>query len=121
MRLSSMLRAILMAIGHLVRRSILPGSFLRCTLTLPPSTPSAQRSELSRKVAAGKIASMMPRSNACWGFSIRFCFSGLEMTTSRAFSMPIRFGSRYAPPQPGMMPRKTSGSAIAAAEASTVR
>ncbi len=35
--------------------------------------------------------------------------------------MPMRFGSRYAPPQPGMMPRKTSGSAIAAAEASTVR
>ena len=59
--------------------------------------------------------------NACCGFSIRFCLSGFEMTTSSAFSMPMRFGSRYAPPQPGMMPRKTSGSAIAAAEASTVR
>ena len=32
MRLSSMPRAILIAIGHLVRRSILPGSFLRSTL-----------------------------------------------------------------------------------------
>jgi len=36
----------------------------------------------------------MPRSNACCGFSIRFCLRGFEMTTSRAFSMPIRFGSR---------------------------
>ncbi len=45
---SSMPRAILIAIGHLVRRSILPGSFLRSTLTVPPSTPSAQLSESSR-------------------------------------------------------------------------
>ncbi len=52
---------------------------------------------------------------------MRFCFRGLLMTTSRAFSMPMRFGSRYAPPQPGMIPRNTSGRAIAAAEASTVR
>ena len=35
-------------------RSILPGSFLRLTLIAPPSTPSAQRSESSRKFAGGE-------------------------------------------------------------------
>ena len=94
MRLSSMPRAILIAIGHLVSRSILPGSFLRSTLTAPPSTPSAQRERALEVGRGGEDRVHDAESNACWGFSIRFCFSGFEITTSRAFSMPMRFGSR---------------------------
>ena len=47
-RSSSVLRATLIAIGHLTVRSIVPGWFGRSTLIVPPSTPSAQRSESSR-------------------------------------------------------------------------
>ena len=121
MRFSSMPRAILIAAGHFVARSMRPGVFERSTFSSPVSTRSAQASESSRNDAGLKIASKMPRSNACCGLSVRFCFSGFEMITSSAFSMPIRFGNRYAPPQPGTMPRKTSGSAMAAAEESIVR
>ena len=43
------------------------------------------------------------------------------MITSSAFSIPISWGRRVAPPQPGTMPRNTSGRAIAAADESIVR
>ena len=39
------------AMSHLTARSSLPGSFLRLTLIVPVSTPSAHFSESSRKVA----------------------------------------------------------------------
>ncbi len=42
--------------------------------------------------------------------------AGFVMMTLSAFSMPMRLGSSHAPPQPGMMPSETSGSAIAATE-----
>ena len=121
MRLSSILRAMPIAASHLTMRSTLPGTFGRLTSTAPVSTLSAHFSESSRKLAESKIASAIPRSNTSWGFSIRFCLSGFSMTTLRAFSMPIRFGRMVAPPQPGMRPRNTSGSANAAALRSMVR
>lgn len=52
---------------------------------------------------------------------MRLFLSGFEMMTSSAFSMPMRFGSSHAPPQPGMIPRKTSGSAKAGTDESIVR
>ena len=121
MRLFRVFSAMPTATSHLTARSSLPGSFLRLTLIEPPSTPSAHFSESSRKVAGPNIASAMPSSNAWGPFSIRLFFSGLEIITSRAFSMPIRLGRIQAPPQPGMRPRKTSGSANAGVEESIVR
>ena len=121
MREASILSAMPIATSHLTARSSFPGSFLRLTLIVPPSTPSAHFSESSRKLAGPKMASAIPRSKTSWGLSTLLFFSGFEITTSSAFSMPIRFGSSQAPPHPGMMPRNTSGSAIAAAEESIVR
>ncbi len=92
--LSRLLRAIPIARSHLASRSSFPGLFGRFTVTLPPSTPSAQRRESSRNVAAGNFASAMPNSNAWSADSIRFCLSGFSMMTFRAFSIPMRFGSR---------------------------
>jgi hypothetical protein len=121
MRLFSIFVAMPIAASHFTRRSTLPGSFCRFTLMRPETTSSVQRIESSRKLTDGKIASAMPSSNASWPLSVRFCFSGFSMTTLRAFSMPMRLGRIVAPPQPGMRPRNTSGSASAGAEASTVR
>ena len=109
------------ATSHLTARSSLPGSFARLTFTVPLRTPSAQRSDSSRNIAGPNIASAMPSSNTWGPLSIRLFLSGFEMMTSRAFSMPIRLGSSHAPPHPGMRPRKTSGSANAGTEESTVR
>ena len=99
----------LIAMSHLTARSSLPGSFGRLTLIEPPSTPSAHLRESSRKLAGPNIASAMPSSNACGPFSMRLFLSGFEMMTSRAFSMPIRFGSSQAPPQPGDQPEEHLG------------
>ena len=52
---------------------------------------------------------------------MRFCFKGFSITTLSAFLIPIKFGSKYAPPQPGSNPRNTSGSAMAGAAELTVR
>ena len=53
-RLSSMPRAILIAIGHLVRRSILPGSCLRSTFVVPDSTPIGPRERVLEVVGRGE-------------------------------------------------------------------
>ena len=109
------------AASHFTVRSILPGAFLRLTFVAPVMTPSAQRIESSRKVAGPNMTSAMPSSKASAGLRVRLFLSGFSTTTLRAFSMPMRLGSSQAPPQPGMMPRKTSGRARAAALESSVR
>ena len=93
MRLSSILRAMPMATSHFTRRSILPGWFGRVTVVVPAMTPSAQRMESSRNAAGPNITSAMPSSSASAPLRVRF-FSGFSITTLRAFSMPIRLGSR---------------------------
>jgi hypothetical protein len=118
---SMLLRAIPMATSHFAIFSSFPGAFGRFTRTVPPSTPSAHFSESSRKFTGANITSAMPRPSASSAFSVRLFFSGFSTITRSAFSMPIRFGSRYAPPHAGTMPRNTSGSAMAGAEASRVR
>nr|BFF13920.1 hypothetical protein GCM10025699_52230 [Microbacterium flavescens] len=114
-------RAMPIAASHLTARSILPGALGRLTEMRPEMTPSAQRMLSSRKAAGPNCTSTIPSSRACAGFSVRLFFSGFSTMTRSAFSMPIRLGSSQAPPQPGMIPRKTSGRAIAAADESTVR
>jgi hypothetical protein len=120
-RCSSDFRAIPMATSHFAMRSRRPGAFGRLTSIAPEMTPSAQRIDCSRNEAEGKDASAMPSSMTSAAFSVRLFLSGFSMTTLRAFSMPMRFGSSHAPPQPGMIPRKTSGSATAGTDSSTVR
>ena len=105
---------------QMVAFSTLPGSFFRFTF-LPPRTSSAQSSDCSKNLGESNITSAIPSSRASAGFSIRFCFRGFSIITFRAFLIPIRFGSKYAPPQPGINPRNTSGSAIAGAAWFTVR
>lgn len=87
----------------------------------PVTTPAAQANDCSMKSAGSNMASAIPRSSTCWGFSMRFWASGLVTMTCSAFSGPIRLGNRKAPPQPGTRPRKHSGSAMAAAPELMVR
>ena len=63
----------------------------------------------------------MPSSSASFGLSILFWFNAFSKITVTASLAPIRFGSSCVPPQPGNRPRKTSGSAIAAAFDASVR
>lgn len=93
----------------------------RVTVTSPRTTPAAHSSDRSRKSAGSSSTSAMPISAACFGLSILFCISGFWMITCVAAGMPIRFGSSCVPPQPGMRPSETSGSARAAAPADSVR
>ncbi len=89
---------------------------------MPPlTTPAAHRIDCSRKSAGSKSTSTTPSRAASFGLSCRFCCMGLLTMTSRAFSGPMRLGSSHAPPQPGMSPRKTSGSDMAAAPYDMVR
>ncbi len=94
MRLARVFSAMPIATSHFTARSSLPGSLARFTLMAPVSTPSVHFSESSRKFTGANIASAIPSSNACGPFNIVFVFKGFETTTSRAFSMPMRFGRR---------------------------
>ena len=87
----------------------------------PPAPAAAQRSDSSRKSAGSNIASAMPSANASGPRSILFCDSGFSMITFSALAGPISRGSRYAPPQPGTMPRKHSGRATAGTPEEIVR
>ena len=52
---------------------------------------------------------------------MRFWFIAFSMMTVTALSGPIRFGSSWLPPHPGIRPRNTSGSARAGTPEEIVR
>ena len=113
-------RAIDTAGPQIVAFSMAFGSCLRLTF-MPFITLSAQARESSRYLGESNMASAMPSSKASSGVRTRFCLSGFSIMTLRAFLIPIKLGSRYAPPQPGMSPMKTSGNATAGAVLLIVR
>ena len=93
----------------------------RSTVVLPVTTDAAHVKDCSRKSAGSKIASAMPSSKACLALSMRFWFIAFSTMTVTALSAPIRFGSSWLPPQPGIKPRNTSGNAMAGTPADSVR
>ena len=92
-----------------------PARSAATTLIAPAMTPSAQRDRRPRGTSPrGRARRRCRGRGPAAAFSVRLFLSGFSTMTLSAFSMPIRFGSSSAPPQPGMMPRNTSGSAMAA-------
>ena len=90
-------------------------------MTSPRTTEVAQASDCSRKSAGSNIASAMPSLKACGPLSMRFWFIAFSTMTVTALSGPIRLGSSWLPPQPGMSPRNTSGRASAGTPEEIVR
>ena len=66
-------------------------------------------------------SSASPSSTAWPARSIRFCFSGFVTISSTAAAAPTRRGASWVPPQPGMIPRKTSGKPMWRTERARVR
>ncbi len=66
-------------------------------------------------------SSASPISTAWAAWSILFCFSGLVTISSTAAAAPTRRGASWVPPQPGMIPRKTSGKPMWRTERARVR
>ncbi|OIQ69712.1 hypothetical protein GALL_486840 [mine drainage metagenome] len=90
---------------------------LRAIVVFPLKTCATKATECSRKSAGEKAASAIPKPRASLPDSILLLFNALAMITCTAASGPIRRGSRYAPPQPGTSPKKTSGRATVALDA----
>ena len=102
------------ATSHLTARSILPGSFGRLTLMRAGEHAVRPLQRILEEVGRGGRSRRRCRGRRPAGRSASGSASaGSRRSTLSALSMPMRFGSRYAPPQPGMMPRNTSGSANA--------
>ncbi len=82
----------------------------RSTFFSPLMTAAANASESSRNVTGASSSSATPSLNAWAPVAILLLLSGFVMMSCSAFSTPMRFGSKYVPPQPGTRPRKHSGS-----------